>query len=241
MNHYERLKVTQDAPVEVVHAAYLALVGALTAGQGDGAGDAAALTADLTADQRECLMALNTAHDVLMDVDLRARYDAQLAEPVADVDLPWVDPAPVPVPDWGPTDATQFSLPASAPSGAPVAQRWIALALGAVLLVGLGVWTWQSFDTFSQGRRLSEDYASHPASAVADGAHDQPTVDELAKMSDEELVKVLPTLDASNPAAQTGTPHAPATPSKRHPLDGVPLKLRSEHRLVDPLASDAQP
>lgn len=61
----------------------------------------------------------------------------------------------------------------------------------------------------------------------------RPTVEELSRMSDEELLKVLPMLD--RPA------HAPRTPAAiraeaQHMLDGKPLRLRTEARLVDPLA-----
>src|SRR5690606_8989601 len=65
----------------------------------------------------------------------------------------------------------------------------------------------------------------------------RPSVEELATMSDEELLKVLPTLDDDTPVPSTVSPQAPrAAAPGHHVLDGQPLGLRQELRLDDPLA-----
>ena len=71
MNHYERLKVTQDAPPEVIRAAYRAL--------------AQALPQDEHREAR--LTELNTAYETLIDPELRQAYDTVLTVSV---------PAPMP-------------------------------------------------------------------------------------------------------------------------------------------------
>lgn len=71
MNHYERLKVTQDAPPEVIRAAYRALANRLQA-QPPAPGAAA------DAAQEE-MMGLNAAYETLIDPMLRRDYDASLA------------------------------------------------------------------------------------------------------------------------------------------------------------------
>lgn len=62
-----------------------------------------------------------------------------------------------------------------------------------------------------------------------------PTVEELSRMSDEELLKVLPLLD--RPAGAPRTPAA-VRAEAQHMLDGKPLRLRTEAHLVDPLAPE---
>lgn len=71
MNHYERLKVTQDAPPEVIRAAYRALANRLQAHPPSpgAAADAA----------QEEMMGLNAAYETLIDPMLRRDYDASLA------------------------------------------------------------------------------------------------------------------------------------------------------------------
>jgi hypothetical protein len=60
-------------------------------------------------------------------------------------------------------------------------------------------------------------------------------VEELSRMSDEELLKVLPLLD--RPAGAPRTPAA-VRAEAQHMLDGKPLRLRTEAHLVDPLAPE---
>lgn len=63
-------------------------------------------------------------------------------------------------------------------------------------------------------------------------------------MSDEELLRALPTLDGQARAPDE-VPVAGGRSllgnSGPHPLDGTPLVLRSDRELIDPLAPDVPP
>ena len=73
--------------------------------------------------------------------------------------------------------------------------------------------------------------------AVVAGEARRPTVDELSRMSDEELVKALPALDGKPvPRGAVAGGARAAAPRGPHALDGAPIRLRVETRLVDPLA-----
>ena len=87
MNHYERLKVTQDAPPEVIRAAYRALANRLHPDRNGGAGGADDASHDQMAE-------LNAAYEVLIDPVLRRDYDATL-EPVRAAVARAVDPGPL--------------------------------------------------------------------------------------------------------------------------------------------------
>ncbi len=105
MNHYERLKVTQDAPPEVIRAAYRALANRLQA-------HPAAPGAAADAAQEE-MMGLNAAYETLIDPMLRRDYDASLSPTQG-----WQKPAGD---DDGDTATADGGLPllASAEGGAP--------------------------------------------------------------------------------------------------------------------------
>jgi curved DNA-binding protein CbpA len=66
----------------------------------------------------------------------------------------------------------------------------------------------------------------------------QPTVTELSKLSDEQLMAILPSLGELQPAKGSFSRQVASTP-QHHPLDGKPLNLRQERQLVDPLAPGA--
>lgn len=66
----------------------------------------------------------------------------------------------------------------------------------------------------------------------------QPTVTELSRLSDEQLMAILPSLGELQPAkgsfsrqVNRGVGH--------HPLDGKPLNLRTDKQLIDPLAPES--
>lgn len=303
MNHYERLKVSQDAPPEVIRAAYRALAAKLHPDRqpGGGTGPDDAVHGEMAA--------LNAAYEVLIDPKLRSEYDATLlsaparartqAEPSAEsaasrsadsdfapggngstrVDLDWIVPRP-----------------ASSGSLWPPSRRMAILGgsgVATVVLIGAG-WFWQASGQHRMERALSDQYASNrsggegappvdssaamPAeqartptavdkavemeiaeamgktgSTPDKAARHRPTPDELAKMSDEELLKVLPTLDdpdappvvlpprgnrrgANN--GNAGTAVASGKSSVRHPLDGKPLNLRTDTDLKEDLSMD---
>lgn len=286
MNHYERLKVAQDAPPEVVRAAYRALAGKLHPDR-----QASGAPTGPQDEWHEQMAALNAAYETLIDPQLRREYDATLmpwrasasdaAVPTdageasgaqagaARVDLDWVTPEMV---------ATEAVWPPS--------KRVIVLVGGVSALLTMAIVSliWHLVSSHQMEQALSDHYAMRPppmASGasqgddavvmstpfppqpvepaqrvrVADGsaqpdreglsgaALHRPTVEELSRMSDEELLKVLPSLDAR--AAPAEAPPAMRgyglAATRHHPLDGKPLSLRSDAKLVDPLAPDAKP
>lgn len=224
MNHYACLKIAQDAPPEVVRAAYRALASPLHPAGPDDADYAR-------------LMALNAAYETLIDPLLRAAYDATLTPATPRVEPPQVE---LPPPE----------TPVS--SGGRPSRRALGLGGGAlVLALGIAVWVGQLVSSHQMERALSDQYAAHPASvpaesappplapaspgATTDIAAHRPTVDELSRLSDEELLKVLPSLDAAEP---TPAPRGRTGLLAPHPLDGSPMRLRTEGQLVDPLAPE---
>ncbi len=280
MNHYERLKVSQDAPPEVIRAAYRALAGKLhpdRQGSETGPDD----------EMHNLMVALNGAYEVLIDPKLRQDYDASLApsRPLfgatssipqeaahpgagsARVDMDWLVPqAAPPKSPWPPSPRTML----------------IGGSVGGLVVLAGAAWIWQVLGQHQIEQALSDQYASHPPSASAPvgdmpplpplpssrmaalerrevnpevaraaeaalaaterGAR-RPTVAELSRMSDEELLNALPTLDA-DPAARPSSKSLERKTAAlaHHPLDGKPLSLRTDATLVDPLAPEsAQP
>lgn len=278
MNHYDRLKVSQDAPPEVIRAAYRALATKLHPDrQGPETGPEDAM--------HEQMAALNTAYEVLIDPKLRQDYDATLAPaharipaedlhahsayaepstqaPNTRVDMDWLPPKPAqPQSFWPPSRQVMIV------GGGTVA---------ALVLITAGV-LWQMTGQQQMEKALSDQYARSaeqrlsqtdpvvpdvPA-PVAAGRRDveraapsttsqnptagrrRPTVEELSRMSDEELMRALPTLDGdgATPPPPTGS-QSTRTSSRgnvHHPLDGKPLNLRVDTQLIDPLAPEPVP
>lgn len=285
MNHYERLKVSQDAPPEVIRAAYRALAAKLhpdrqqQGGTETGPDDA----------MHTQMAALNQAYEVLIDPKLRLEYDATLApsrptvvepsgldaagsdlsrEPAATrVDMDWLTPKAAPAPVyWPPT------------------RRTMVLGGGLVAAVALlgGSWLYKMEGQHRMERALSDQYtqpaatdaAAPEVTAVAASASPadisaaeriieqevaaaeknsksagsrRPSVEELSRMSDEELLKVLPTLDSQGARAEsvavpavtggskrtTAAAPRPTSASVHHPLDGKPLGLRADMQLPE--------
>jgi curved DNA-binding protein CbpA len=274
VNHYERLKVSQDAPPEVIRAAYRALATKLhpdRQGADTGPDDV----------MHEQMAALNTAYEVLIDPKLRQDYDATLAPaharmPVDDassyaepstqapntrVDMDWLPPKPAkPQTFWPP------SKPVMIVGGGAVALLALIMAGAFWQMSGQQQMEKALSDQYARSadQRLSQaepeapepvaprspavarqeaDHAATSPAATAAGARRRPTVAELSRMSDEELMRVLPTLDADGtvppPAAQAQRGSAKGT--VHHPLDGKPLNLRVDTQLIDPLAPDEPP
>jgi curved DNA-binding protein CbpA len=262
VNHYERLKVSQDAPAEVIRAAYRTLAGKLHPDrQGPDTGPLDATHAQMAA--------LNAAYEVLIDPKLRRDYDATLAPARAESPPPGADqearqgpPSRVDL-DWMTPGSNSGTKPLWPPSQ-PMVILGISLLAG--VLLGLGWFVWQMVGQHQMEQALSDQFAAQPvadqraaqdrlrappeldaqraAASTTPAPDDQvaaaparkPTVDELSRMSDEELVKALPALDAPD------TPAAPPAGKRRapahHPLDGTPLSLRNDMQLVDPLAPE---
>ncbi len=252
MNHYERLKVSRDAPPEVIRAAYRALATRL---HPDRQG------ADMAAQHamHEQMVALNAAYEVLIDPKLRHDYDATLApshELGSEVDTTVYGGGDQPGHQarvdmgWLPPKAAKAQM--LSPSSRPLAM--VAGGIALLLLVAAGVAFWRMYSHQQMEQALSEQYvrggvAQPSATAAVDarapvspapaaGARRRPTVEELALMSDEELMRVLPTLDGhgDTPQAVAQTPRSAAKANAHHPLDGQPMNLRADTQLIDPLA-----
>ncbi len=268
MNHYERLKVTQDAPPEVIRAAYRALAQALPQDEHRGAR----------------LIELNTAYETLMDPETRQAYDTVLAVSVPDIVVdedPSLDitldalalspealsPGDTPgasneaaQPDPDMVDPWQVAYEASAyqPPKHWSRQPMVWMGGGLLLLLmaaaGVGLWQMQKANQLSQGMAVQlgeaasavpDELVRPPVSSDATGAL---SVEDLSRLSDEELLEVLPALDeaqSSRGARELPSVASPRSPrgaaGARHPLDGAPLNLRTEGELVDPLAPTAPP
>jgi hypothetical protein len=271
VNHYERLKVTQDAPVEVIRAAYRALAQALP-------GDA----------HREAqILALNTAYETLMDPELRQGYDIALAvaipdsavdatasvadtgaavDPNLDISLEalGIDPlvpaaglaadlAHTPEEDLDDPWQSVYDTPVVTPPRHWTRQPlvWVGGALVMVAMVGAGVWMTQLYQTnqFTQSMAVRYDGAASgvtvsdvpPVTAAERAQSGDLSVEELANLSDEELLEVLPEIGRAGTARKArDLPSQMATPrtgrASTHPLDGAPLSLRPDAELIDPLA-----
>jgi curved DNA-binding protein CbpA len=279
VNHYDCLKVSPDAPVEVIRAAYRALAGKLHPDRQGGTGGR-------DDDMHDQMAALNNAYEVLVDPTARADYDAALiaqataidTEPASEaadqsgvfsetrVDVDWLTLKTLgPVPNWPPSRKV-LVMGGAAAFALIVATIWV---------------TWQLMSRHQMEQALSDQYAAHPISPQVDpesaGAampstepgrmpvpaprpapssdpdadvprsRGQPTVAELARMSDEQLLEVLPTLGEPDvPKPLPGrTPGMGSVgglgggkAQQHHPLDGNPLNLRTEKNLVDPLAEE---
>lgn len=269
MNHYERLKVTQDAPPEVIRAAYRALAQMVPSDE----------------DREARLIELNTAYEALIDPEIRQAYDTVQAVAVPDIvvdeesglditldalalspqalspDAPSgaVDNAAPSDPDM--VDPWQAAYEASAYQPPKHWSRQPAVWLGGALvllmtvLAGVGLWQMQKANQLAQGLVVQLGEAASgvvttpvsprgvPPAGAASGVL---SVEELSRLSDEELLAVLPKLGEVAPSGSLRDQPSVATQrpirggtAARHPLDGTPLNLRTEGELVDPLAPEA--
>lgn len=232
MNHYERLKVTHDAPPEVIRAAYRALANRLhpdrTAPGGSG-------------DTHEQMAALNAAYEVLIDPALRRDYDDSLstvrtwAAPADDAAMSDRDPAAGIVPS---------DLVAPVTAWAPELKHIVMACVGALVLLTVGiVWVLRaetSGDSIDSavGRQvaLPDEVRRNAAVGALDGTGvvssnggnaRRPSVEELSRMSDEELLAALPALDGN-----AGARPEPRVSSRPHPLDGPALSLKTDQVLL---------
>lgn len=267
MSHYGRLKVTQDAPVEVIRAAYRVLAAKYHPDRQQ-VGDTGA------ADANAEMSALNTAYQVLIHPDSRRDYDALLAarkelrkskvapKAAAPGDVAIVEPAP----------NTRVDMEWLPPKGTAEQNAWrmsrrmmfLGGSLTGVLLVALTLWVWQMTVQHQMEQALSDQYAARPANVV-------PPEPALLPFP----LKMLPTdigssseAGASLPASPSSVASAPARmPSvtdlskltneelaqllpamdggsvgrrrrEHHPLDGQPLNLRQDGQLIEVLPSD---
>ena len=283
MNHYERLKVTRDAPPEVIRAAYRAL--------------AQALPDDVSREAH--LLALNEAYETLNDPETRQAYDTVLLVGVADIEIePVADSREQPhvlaqnldvaldllhqsegaegvaQASIQPSDDDQvdpwqavYDAPSEDTSRSWTQQPvlWFGGGLLLLMAAGVAVLGWQQYrtshltqDLAAQVGRIDPDAIPPVVKESAsieprpDKAVPMPSLEELSRMSDEELLEVLPALDGKKPTGDRVPARSPAEldaprlnarsgAASRHPLDGAPLKLQTESDLVDPLAPELSP
>ncbi len=244
MDHYQRLRVSRDAPLEVIRAAYRALAAKMHPdrhGQSEGANHDMAL--------------LNAAYEVLSDPGLRADYDAGLAA---------AQPKPRPTADatrkatersgaWRNTrfgadaddlssvgssfqdaDATASTLEQfkdidwdSLKAGAPVnpwlqKSRLVPMALAASFLVALGLvwWVQQITSQMDAERTLSAHLGQK-------GSPEQlvpPDVRSLEHREQELMARqVASAVGAAAPPVVS--PFVPGVAPDKHLLDGEALNL----------------
>jgi hypothetical protein len=262
VNHYERLKVSPDAPAEVIRAAYRALAAKLHPDrQGSETGPEDAMHGQMAA--------LNAAYEVLIDPKSRREYDATLASAAPRVALESV----LLNEDVGQVSANRVDMDwltpkaATAPTFWPPSQRMMILGGGglAIVILMLSSLMWKAASQHEVERALSGQYVAQPVggkatqmpaqegslppdpvanqtSHQATTVQHRPSADELVKMSDEELVKLLPALDGQTPEPAVTTASSRSRRARNdnvhHPLDGKPLGLRTDTNLIEQLPSD---
>lgn len=258
MGHYSRLKVTQDAPVEVIRAAYRVLAAKYHPDRHvtDDPGGAEAHAE---------MSALNTAYQVLINPQTRKDYDALLAERKAlrkakvaaktsatvdasqpeqatstRVDMEWLPPKP--------TEETRVW---------PLSKRMMFLvgSLSGVALVGLTMWVWQLMLQHQMELALSDQYAARPVAVVpaepvvmpsalsalpAEAASASGLQSDVSASSPKHLPSVTDLSKLSNEELAQLLPETSGAPVGRrrvgrHPLDGQPLNLRQDGQLIEVL------
>lgn len=243
MNHYERLKVNPDAPIEVIRAAYRALAAKHHPDRhmqpGTSHGD---------------MVALNAAYEVLADPTSRAAYDAELAHAEAPPAFTDSGPASRLQSLWRSTmgfgggdthppgqfaapepDESRVDVQWQPPLPAGVANPWVSRkrllpligALGVVLLVAGVLWVRAAIQQMDAEQTLSKHYGMQ---ASATGAGGKPGKAPVVTMTDEELLADPPPLSGK-----------PSVTTSKHLLDGSPLTLRQDTHLVDPLTLPSLP
>jgi len=208
VNHYDCLKVTSDAPTEVIRAAYRALAGKRHPDRQGG-------TMGRDDEMHDQMVAINAAYEVLINPELRTEYDAMLAAKaqvkgpgkaqssaksagsgksieVSDsdhgfsetrVDIDWMTPKPAgPTPLWPLTPNRKYA----------------AMILGAVLLLS-AIWVaWGVVTRHQMDKALSDQYATFPPSRTLDE-------DQLAVVPDAApaLAPADPALASASKVAET--------------------------------------
>ena len=215
MNHYERLKVTQDAPPEVIRAAYRALANRLQA-------TPAAPGAASDAAQEE-MMGLNAAYETLIDPMLRRDYDASLTpsqgwqKPANDEDMDLAGSDDLPAAAVSPGQSAT-GLPAQESAFAPEPNQVMLGTFIALLLIVLG-FAWYYTRPSSSGGTVDAELArqlgqSGVSAEVLDGASGRPLPSpfigqhpldgpSIGLKSESRMISALPAAQRAT-AAQSG-------------------------------------
>jgi curved DNA-binding protein CbpA len=236
VNHYERLKVSRDAPIEVIRAAYRALA---AKHHPDRHTQPQSSHADMAA--------LNAAYETLANASTRATYDAELADAGNSASQ---DPAPRKRSLWRSTmglgsdtvpadppeeefDESRVDVQWQAPPPTVPDNPWmnrtrlvpLASVLGVVAVAACGWWIRDAFLQMQAEQTLSRHYDDKVQASGGPQRHAAIT------MTDEELLAEPPPL-----AGQPAVAATRRVPQENHLLDGTPLTLRQETSLVDPLS-----
>ena len=253
LDHYERLKISRDAPLEVIRAAYRALA---AKHHPDRHGQSEGANTDMAA--------LNAAYEVLCDPEARAAYDATLLKPSrAGASRDSSEPsegrtsrsgrasadAPRPSVFVEHPDVDWSALISAKPQVNPwtTRQRLIPIVVVAGLLAG-GAAVWLSRDAAEQmaeERLLAEHFkAANPTRDLAAEAMAQSNRAVAANNVPADILRESMAASGASAGARAVLPPVVQTPevvrsklaSLRHPLDGEGLSLKREGQLVDPLA-----
>lgn len=228
MNHYERLKVSPDAPAEVIRAAYRALATQMHP-------DRTTAEGPVSVQAHEDMVALNNSYLVLSNPAARAAYDASLRR---DHDESFA-PTQVMMPEgldiqgfpetraddrWA---ASSLSFPHSGDSvlGAPgsrgpgqvslwMSRRWVMVAMVVglgMLMLSVATFLWREAEKAKFDRSVAKVPVANPQAA-------SPKV--LGQLSNEELLAIMPQvlegrtpeLPKSTTAASEPAPVASAAP-----------------------------
>lgn len=255
LDHYERLKISRDAPLEVIRAAYRALA---AKHHPDRHGQSEGANTDMAA--------LNAAYEVLCDPEARAAYDATLIKPSrAGASRESSEPsegrtdrsrsgrasadAPGPSVFVEHPDVDWSALISAKPQINPwtTRQRLIPIVVVAGLLAG-GAAVWLSHDAAEQmaeERLLAEHFrAANPTRDLGAEAMAKSNMVVAADKVPVDILRDSVAASGASAGALATQPSALQTPevvrsklaSLRHPLDGEALSLKREGQLVDPLA-----
>jgi hypothetical protein len=264
VDHYERLKISQDAPLEVIRASYRALA---AKHHPDRHGQSSGSNTDMAA--------LNAAYEVLCDPVSRAAYDATLAERKRTA--PFGASAEVPHAKARrqggkaePADSVMHSVfkagaevdwDSLTSNKAPI-NLWLTrkrlIPMGCALFVALlaaAVW-WSKSKNEEQaaGRMLADQFkAANPNRDLAAEARAlaEANLMLLRKEDIKQAQRVVtgPGAPVPAPAAaprpapapERAAPIRPVAPPLRHPLDGDPLSLKQVAAMSAPLVKPAAP
>jgi hypothetical protein len=266
VDHYERLKISQDAPLEVIRASYRALA---AKHHPDRHGQSSGSNTDMAA--------LNAAYEVLCDPVSRAAYDAALAERkrTAPFGASAESHQAKARRQGGKAESADSVMHSTFKDGAEAGwdpltsdkapinlwftrKRLIPMggALFVVLLAAAFWWSKSKNEEQAAGRMLADQFkAANPNRDLAAEARALAEANLMLLRKDDikqaqrvvtgpgasapAPVPVPATTPAPAPAPAPAPPIRPVAPPLRHPLDGAPLSLKQVAALSAPLVTPA--